>query len=197
MPGTDRQKDLLLNCVGCHTLERIARSRYDADAFMKTVLPRMQGYVNQSIPQHPQLRKAERLMEERGDQRVQVYRTSAEYLSTLNLAESPKWGYELKTFPRPSGRATRVIYTEYDLPRATIEPHDVLVDEQGIAWYSSFGEQNLGRLDPRSGKVREFPIPEMKQGFPTGLLGLRADRDGNLCSPRGRCRPSRTSLRRR
>ena len=180
VPGTDRQKDLLLNCVGCHTLERIARSRYDADAFTKTVLPRMQGYVNQSIPQHPQLRKAERLMEERGDQRVQVYRTSAEYLSTLNLAESPKWGYELKTFPRPSGRATRVIYTEYDLPRATIEPHDVLVDEQGIAWYSSFGEQNLGRLDPRTGKVREFPIPEVKQGFPIGLLGLRADRDGNL-----------------
>src|SRR5438105_5793964 len=180
VPGTDRQKDLLLNCVGCHTLERIARSRYDADAFMKTVLPRMQGYVNQSIPQHPQLRKAERLMEERGDQRVQVYRTSAEYLSTLNLAESPKWGYELKTFPRPSGAATRVIYTEYALPRATIEPHDVLVDEQGIAWYSSFGEQNLGRLDPRTGKVREFPIPEVKQGFPTGLLGLRADRDGNL-----------------
>src|SRR5438067_3181609 len=180
VPGTDRQKDLLLNCVGCHTLERIARSRYDADAFMKTVLPRMQGYVNQSIPQHPQLRKAERLMEERGDQRVQVYRTSAEYLSTINLAESPKWGYELKTFPRPMGRATRVIYTEYDLPRETIEPHDVIVDAQGIAWYSSFGEQNLGRLDPRSGKVTEFAIPESKPGFPTGLLGLRSDREGNL-----------------
>jgi virginiamycin B lyase len=180
MPGTDRQKDLLLNCVGCHTLERVVRSRYDADAFMKTVLPRMQGYVNQSIPQHPQLRKAERLMEERGDQRVQVYRTSAEYLSTINLAESPKWGYELKTFPRPSGRATRVIYTEYDLPRETIEPHDVLVDAQGIAWYSSFGEQYLGRLDPKTGAVREFPIPVVKEGFPTGLLGLRADRDGNL-----------------
>jgi virginiamycin B lyase len=179
-PGTDRQKDLLLNCVGCHTLERVVRSRYDADAFMKAVLPRMQGYVNQSIPQHPQLRKAERLMEERGDQRVQVYRTSAEYLSTINLAESPKWGYELKTFPRPSGRATRVIYTEYDLPRETIEPHDVLVDAQGIAWYSSFGEQYLGRLDPRTGAVREFAIPQVKEGFPTGLLGLRADRDGNL-----------------
>src|SRR5581483_12200690 len=85
MPGTDQQKGLLLNCVGCHSVERIARSRYDADAFMKTVLPRMQGYVNQSIPQHPQLRKAERLMEERGDQRVQVYRSTAEYLSTVNL----------------------------------------------------------------------------------------------------------------
>jgi len=41
VPGTDKQKDLLLNCVGCHTLERVVRSRYDADTFMKTVLPRM------------------------------------------------------------------------------------------------------------------------------------------------------------
>jgi virginiamycin B lyase len=127
-PGTDRQKDQLLNCVGCHSLQRVVHSRYDADTFAKTILPRMQGYVNQSIPQHPQLRKAERLMEERGDQRVQVYRATAEYLSTINLAESPKWGYELKTFPRPSGRATRVVYTEYDLPRETISPHDVMVD---------------------------------------------------------------------
>src|SRR5262245_2647339 len=85
MPGTDQQKGQLLNCVGCHTVQRIARSHYDADTFTKTILPRMQGYVNQSIPQHPQLRKAERLMEERGDQRVQVYRSTAEYLSTINL----------------------------------------------------------------------------------------------------------------
>jgi virginiamycin B lyase len=180
MPGDDRQKGQLLNCVGCHSLERIARSRYDADTFTKSVLPRMQGYVNQSIPQHPQLRKAERLMEERGDQRVQVYRSTAEYLSTVNLAESPKWGYELKTYPRPKGRATRVVYTEYDLPRETIEPHDVVVDKQGIAWYSSFGEQNLGRLDPKTGQVKEFEIKKHKPEFPTGLLGLREDRDGNL-----------------
>ena len=180
MPGEDRQKGQLLNCVGCHTLQRIARSKYDADTFMKVVLPRMQGYVNQSIPQHPQLRKAERLMEERGDQRVQVYRAMAEYLSTVNLAESPTWSYELKTLPRPTGRATRVMYTEYDLPRATISPHDVIVDEKGIAWYSSFGEQNLGRLDPKTGKVREFPIPIAKPGFPTGGLGLRSDKAGNL-----------------
>src|SRR5438876_1729689 len=180
MPGTDQQKGQLLNCVGCHSLQRVARSRFDADTFAKTVLPCLQGYVNQSIPQHPQLRKAERLMEERGDQRVQVYRSTADYLSTINLAESPKWGYELKTFPRPKGRATRVIYTEYDLPRETIEPHDVIVDKQGIAWYSSFGEQNLGRLDPKTGQVKEFPIPESKPGFPTGLLGLRSDKEGNL-----------------
>ncbi len=180
VPGTDAQKGQLLNCVGCHTLERVVRSQYDADTFTKTILPRMQGYVNQSIPQHPQLRKAERLMEERGDQRVQVYRSTAEYLATINRGPAQKWSYELKTLPRPSGRATRVVYTEYDLPRETISPHDVIVDSEGIAWYSSFGEQNLGRLDPKTGEVTEFPIDVHKPGFPTGLLGLRADRAGNL-----------------
>src|SRR5665213_195451 len=180
MPGTDVQKGRLLNCVGCHTLARPLNSKYSAEDFMTMILPRMQGYVNQSIPQHPQLRHAERLMEERGDQRVQVYRATADFLAGINLSAHPQWNFELKTLPRPTGAATRVIYTEYDLPRETISPHDVIVDGAGIAWYSSFGEQNLGRLDPRTGKVTEFPIPEHKPGFPTGALGLRSDRDGNL-----------------
>jgi virginiamycin B lyase len=180
MPGTDAQKGQLLNCVGCHTLARPLNSKYSADDFMTIILPRMQGYVNQSIPQHPQLRKAERLMEERGDQRVQVYRGAAEYLASVNLSSREKWNFELKTLPRPTEAATRVIYTEYDLPRETISPHDVIVDSSGMVWYSSFGEQNLGRLDPSTGKVTEFPIPEHKPGFPTGLLGLRSDPQGNL-----------------
>jgi streptogramin lyase len=180
MPGTDAQKGQLLNCVGCHTLERPLRSKYSADDFMSIILPRMQGYVNQSIPQHPQLRRAERLMEERGDQRVQVYRAAAEFLASINLSSHPQWNFELKTLPRPSGAATRVIYTEYDLPRETISPHDVIIDGSGIVWYSSFGEQNLGRLDPKTGKVTEFPMEEHKPGFPTGALALRSDPQGNL-----------------
>ena len=160
IPGTDQQKGQLLNCVGCHTLERIVRSRYDAEAFLTQLLPRMQGYVNQSIPAHPQLRRAERLMEERGDQRVQVYRAAAEYLSTINLSAGSQWSYALKTFARPTGRATRVIYTEYGLPRETISPHDVIVDADGIVWYSSFGEQNLGRT--RSQKRKGHRISDSR-----------------------------------
>ena len=56
----------------------------------------------------------------------------------------------------------------------------MIVDGHGMVWYSSFGEQNLGRLDPRTGKVTEFAIAEHKPGFPTGLLGLRSDAEGNL-----------------
>jgi hypothetical protein len=74
----------------------------------------MQAYVNQSMPEHPQLRKAERLMEERGDQRRGRSIARRGVPEQRQPRESPKWGYELKTLPRPSGRATRVIYTEYD-----------------------------------------------------------------------------------
>ena len=180
IPGTDRQKDHLLNCVGCHRVERIMRSKYDTEGFLTGILPRMQSYVQQSLPIHPQLRPAERLMEERGEDRIEVYRAVAEYLSTLNLSKTEKWEYPLKTFARPKGRATRVIYTEYDLPREEIAPHDTIVGKDGTVWFSSFGEQNLGRLDPRTGKVTEFPYPKHRDGAPTGSLGLRADAAGNL-----------------
>jgi streptogramin lyase len=180
MPGIDRQKDQLLNCVGCHTLERIARSKYSAEDFLTQVLPRMQGYVQQSLPIHPQLRPAERLMEERGEDRIEIFRAAADYLSTINLSSTEHWKYELKSFARPKGAATRVIYTEYDLPRPEMAPHDVIVDKDGIVWFSGFGEQVLGRLDPDTGKVTEFPYPKHRENFPTGSLGLRADAAGNL-----------------
>ena len=179
IPGTDQQKGILLGCVGCHTLERALRSEHDADTFMKVTLPRMQGYVNQSIVQNPQLRRGERLMEERGDQRVQVFRNAAEYLATINRSKNGQWNFDLKMLPRPKGRATQVIYTEYDLPRDTISPHDVVLDKDGIAWYSSFGEQFFGRLDPKTGAVKEYPMPLHKPDFPKGSLGLRADQAGN------------------
>jgi virginiamycin B lyase len=68
VPGTDLQKNGLLNCIGCHTLERIVRSRHDATEFMDT-MRRMSGYVQQSMPQRPQLRVADRMREEVGEER--------------------------------------------------------------------------------------------------------------------------------
>jgi virginiamycin B lyase len=180
VPGTDAQKAQLLNCVGCHRVERIMRSKYDTDGFLNGILPRMQGYVQQSLPIHPQLRPAERLMEEQGEDRVEIYRAVAQYLSTINLSTTEKWNYPLVTYPRPKGRATRVIYTEYNLPREEISPHDTIVAKDGTVWFSSFGEQNLGRLDPSTGKVTEFPYEMHRPDSPTGSLGLRADAAGNL-----------------
>ena len=95
----------------------------------------------------------------------------AEFLASINLSESDTWTYPLKTLPRPTGASTKVIITEYDLPRNDIEPHDVIVDKDGMVYYSNFGEQNLGRLDPKTGKVTEIVLPELKKGWPLGSLG--------------------------
>jgi virginiamycin B lyase len=179
MTGTQQQKNTLLGCVGCHTLERIVRSRYDAEGFLQTV-KRMSTYANQSTPLNPQRRLTTRDTDVVGEDRARIQRAQAEFLSTINLSSSSSWDYPLKTFPRPRGRATQVVITEYDLPRPTIEPHDVIVDSDGIAWYSNFGEQTLGKLDPKTGKVTEIPVPEIKKGSPLGSLSLRFDKEENL-----------------
>jgi streptogramin lyase len=179
MPGTDEQKTPLLTCTVCHTLERIMKSKHDAAEFVK-VLERMATYTNSSFPLHVQKRPQRWLLQPRGEALQQSRQRFAQYLSTVNLRSSSTWSYPLKTFPRPKGKDTQVIITEYDLPRAIIEPHDVIVDAQGMAWYSNFGENNIGRLDPRTAKVTEFEIPMMKPGFPTGTLGIQFDERGAI-----------------
>jgi virginiamycin B lyase len=174
MPGTEEQKAYLLNCLGCHTLERTVKSTHDANDFTQ-VIWRMNGYAQVSEPIKPQRR-----MDPDWAGKPEQYRTQAEYLATINLSSVSAWEYPLKTLPRPTGRATRVIVTEYDLPRRTIEPHDVIVDEHGMVWYSDFGEQFFGRLDPQTGKVTEWPLPELKPGYPTGMLDLEEGKDGQF-----------------
>jgi virginiamycin B lyase len=179
MPGSDDQKSFLLNCVNCHRLDFITRSRHTSAEFIQ-VMERMSAYANQSTPLKPQRRKAERLLEDRGESRRLAREHQAAYLSTVNLSAGPAWKYGLKTLPRPKGKGTQVIITEYDLPRKTIQPHDVIVDPGGIVWYSNFGEQEIGKFDPKTGKLTEFSIPVTKPGWPLGELGLRSDFQGNL-----------------
>src|SRR5947207_14752740 len=48
------------------------------------------------------------------------------------------------------------------------------------AWYSDFRSQYLGKLDPSTGKVTEYPISEFKSGVPQGSLDIEIDKDGNI-----------------
>ncbi len=173
MPGSPEQKRPLIECMSCHTYERVVRSRYGAEP-MLAALKRMATYANNSTTARVQKRAVARKFDEEG------LRKLAEYLASVNLSRGAEWSYPLKTLPRPSGRATRVLITEYDLPRRTIAPHDVRTDAQGAVWYSNFVENMLGRIDPATGAHREYPYPAVKPGFPTGALCLEADGDGNL-----------------
>jgi virginiamycin B lyase len=180
-PGTDQQKSSVRACTHCHTLERIARSHYDADK-LTSIIERMSTYPQLSFPLMIQKLVAARIGggEDPIEQRQATWHRQAQYLSTINLSSASQWSYSFKTNPRPKGRATRVIYTEYDLPQKTRQPHDVIVDSQGMAWYASFGEQILGKLDPRTGKVTEYKIPLLKPNIPTGVLAVRFDEDENI-----------------
>ena len=90
------------------------------------------------------------------------------------------WNYELQTLPRPKGRATRVVITEYALPRPTIAPHDVRTDAAGHVWYSNFVENDLGELDPKDRRKPRLSDSRAQAGIPDGSLDLEADADGNL-----------------
>jgi len=175
MPGTDEQKRFLLNCTTCHTLERIMRSTHDADEFMQ-VFHRMSLYYPGSTPLKPQrlAGTASRDVERGGNGRK-----TAEWLASVNLSEEPTWTFPLKTQPRLTGRSTHVIITEYDLPNPLIQPHDVVLDREGNVWYSDFGQMFLGKMDPKTGKVTQYPIPVVKPGWPEGTLDLEFDTDDN------------------
>jgi streptogramin lyase len=172
-PGTDEQKQVLLDCNGCHTFERIARSTHSAEEWVP-VLQRMDGYGRVSTPLKPQKQAEPR------HSNPEELKKVGEYLATVNLSKSDEWTYPLKTLPRPSGEATRVIVTEYHLPRPTIEPHDVLLDKNGAVWYSDFGESFIAKFDPKSLKLTEYPLKDLRPGNPVGNLDLEQDRDGKM-----------------
>jgi streptogramin lyase len=174
IPGTEEQKAMLLDCTGCHTLERVVRSTHDADEWTQ-VITRMMGYGAVSQPIKPQ-----RMLDETRAGKPEQYRKMAEYLATINLSAVDKWEYPLKTLQRPSGRATRAIVTEYDLKRATTQPHDVVLDADGNVWYSDFGELFISKFDPRTLKLTEYPTKEFKPGAPVGNLSLEFDKEGKL-----------------
>ncbi|HZF73786.1 MAG TPA: carboxypeptidase regulatory-like domain-containing protein [Gemmatimonadaceae bacterium] len=174
-PGTPEQKKFLYGCVGCHTLERVAKSKHDAAGFMQ-VIKRMAGYANNSHVERPQVRVVARdPMRDFGPDSDK----QAAYLATLNQSAGA-WSYELKTLPRVKGKGTRVVITEYDLPRKPLMPHDVIVDRDGIVWYSQFDQQFLGRFDPKTLMHAEFAIPVQRPDFPKGTLDLEVDPEGNL-----------------
>ena len=200
MPGASEWKADLYLCASCHTLERIARSRHNVDEWIQ-VLARMSSYYVGSTPLKPQKRPAptpeELALADQGRRQggtgggggannmpgegaTPQNKRMAEYLATVNLSAGPAWEYQLKTLPRPKGRGTRAIITAYELLRKDSMVHDALHSPDGMVWYGDFGSQFIGKLDPKTGKAIEYPVPVMKPRYPNGMLDVRLDKDGML-----------------
>jgi virginiamycin B lyase len=172
-PGPDNLKANMANCVSCHTLQRVFASMHDAEEF-KQIFKRMGTYSPGSTPSHPQVL----LPGPRGDRSPMPpsrWDAMSEWLASANFSRSETRTYELTTQPRPKGASTKVIYTEYDLPRKETQPHDVIVDQDGMVWYSDFSNQFAGVLDPKTGKATDIPIPVLKPEQPKGSLEIELE----------------------
>ena len=183
MTGSEEQKQNFLGCTECHTLERIVRSQHDAAEWIQ-VWRRMSDYAQSSTPTRPQLRPSAGHRAAGGEEGPSLQQDRlprfGQYAATINLSGSSRWPYELKTLPRPHGKATKVIITEYDLPRPEALPHDAVADSHETVWYSDFGSQFLGKLDVKTGRIVEYPVPVMDPKAPKGALDISLDPEGKV-----------------
>lgn len=202
-PGTLEQKKATVNCTHCHSTEIIARNGHDREGWARVLQkcslfangatlvkpfqnpygPRYAKYAATYVEEGEEAR-ASRDTNEEGIPTISPHAAAqAEYLTSVNLSHDPlgTWSYELKTFPRPKGAETKAIVTEYDLPRFDTEPHDAVVDPDGMVWYQDFSDSFLGRLNPRTGEVKEWPLPALKPfpPFAGGGLDVKLDGEGN------------------
>jgi streptogramin lyase len=178
-PGNDQIKSFLPDCVGCHTLQRVFSAIHTPDEW-KQVFARMGRYAPETVPTRPQLLLAGGPRSERPRVPANMMDAAAGFLVNASLNNPDSEEFNFKRLPRPKGRATHVIVTEYDLPRKEALPHDVIVDADGHAWYSDFGNQFVGELDPKTGKVQDYALETLRHDQPKGPLGLELDPEGNI-----------------
>jgi virginiamycin B lyase len=95
----------------------------------------------------------------------------------------PMTEYLIKTFPvkdRPAASVIKgplkVSMKIYKAPTPGSRPHDPLAARDGSLWYTGQMANVLGRVDPKTGKVREYKLKTAHSG-PHGLM---EDKDGNI-----------------
>ena len=92
----------------------------------------------------------------------------ARYLAT-NFPVQP--APEAVVIPGP----VEVSITEWLAPSLGSRPHDPLAAADGSLWWTGQWSSRLGRVDPETGAIKEFPLPD-----DSGPHGLTEDADGNV-----------------
>ena len=88
---------------------------------MTKVVQRMSAHTLNSTVEHPHFKTAMPEMISQPPSAEQI--DKGRYISSINLSSADTWSFPLQTLPRPTGKATQVIMTTYELPRADAAPH--------------------------------------------------------------------------
>jgi virginiamycin B lyase len=126
--------------------------------------------------------------------RVRIGYTQEGWLTVVRMMQNmnapvpaDEWGamtdYLMKSFPerqRPPAvlveGPVKVDIRMWDVPTQGSRPHDPLAARDGSIWWSAQLANKLGRVDPKTGAIREYTL---KSAF-TGPHGLVEDKSGNI-----------------
>ena len=61
---------------------------------------------------------------------------------------------------------------EYELPNSESRPRRIAISPDDIIWYADYSRGYLGRLDPKTGKVTDWPSPSGPRSQPYGITYL-------------------------
>jgi streptogramin lyase len=181
LPGTDEQKHLFIQCDNCHTLQWALRNPKTKEQWVATVT-RMTGARN-AARTNPGTREF--------GQKPYI-EPLADYLTSIRGPGSSN-AIPFKLRPRPtSDAATRLVVTEYDIPRGGqrelymirgdrrfVWPHDVLVDNDPkgpFVWYTDHFSNAIGRVNVKTGEAKEYAYT-LPDG--AGRVGMGDGRAGN------------------
>ena len=164
LPGTaEEKKTLTVYCNFCHEYQQIFRNRYDESGWANIIFRMTHGAGSPLI----NIRNPGRIPPE--DEAK-----FAKWMASIRGPDSKDPNFLVQ--PRPQGRATRAIVTEYELPRLNISGHDTGGDSHvpgsvntGRIWYSTHRSSYVGSLNPANGNVQEFRVPLPPQ--PNSLVG--------------------------
>jgi streptogramin lyase len=176
-------------CTGCHTASWVLQSRFDEKGWGIIIDMMSVGGLDYSstTPRNPMMQHYKKDL--------------AAYLARVR---GPRDMATPKPHPRPSGDATQVVITEYDMPRpdkpnylqvhngsdwsegtpSRFEgrgPHDVAIDKDGMVWIAddTIPDRTLAKLDPRNGRVTEYKLPDLKDGTAVSTHSVVVDERSN------------------
>ena len=135
------------NCTICHNLRNIVNSNKSQEDWQNTV----------------------NMMKAAG---APIDDAQAEQIKAYLIANFPE-----KPRPKPAviAGAVQLKFQIWTVPTPGSRPHDPLATPDGALWWSGQFANRLGRLDPKTGEMKEYPIPV--RGGPHGLIN---DKDGNI-----------------
>jgi virginiamycin B lyase len=136
------------SCVGCHDVSRLVTPGYDRKGW-QDVISRMMNIGAKVEPAN-----------------VPVL---ADYLAQ-NFPQKPQ------SAPTLVGGNAQISFNEWAVATPGAFPHDPLATADGAIWYTGQRASLLGRVDPKTGAIKEYrtTIPD------SGPHGLAADAAGNI-----------------